>query len=162
VSFALRVQSSHTSGMPPKEVWVKVCVVGCGGGCMGGAWPNSSKRCSRSFCANSCGSRGKELVHVWLHYALFTEVEYPLLRACSSSSALRAAGLHTHVRTHRTSSDPAYLHTYVYLRTFREEEDSFYFRNPGLKRTRDFRATAPLKTATPESGSKRTFGQRLH
>jgi hypothetical protein len=24
-------------------------------------------RCSRSFCANSCGSRGKELVHVWLH-----------------------------------------------------------------------------------------------
>ena len=39
----------------------------------------------------------------------FTEVEYPLLRACSSSSALRAAGLHTHVHTHRTSSDPAYL-----------------------------------------------------
>jgi len=38
-----------------------------------------------------------------------TKVEYPLLRACSSSAALRAAGLHTHVRTHRTSSDPAYL-----------------------------------------------------
>ncbi len=27
-----------------------------------------------------------------------TEVKYPLLRACSSSAALRAAGLHTHVR----------------------------------------------------------------
>ena len=38
-----------------------------------------------------------------------TEVEYPLLRACSSSAAVTAAGLHTHVRTHRTSSDPAYL-----------------------------------------------------
>jgi len=37
-----------------------------------------------------------------------TEVD-PLLRACSSSAALTAAGLHTHVRTHRTSSDPAYL-----------------------------------------------------
>jgi hypothetical protein len=36
-----------------------------------------------------------------------TEVEYPLLRACSSSAVLRAARLHTHVRTHRTSSDPA-------------------------------------------------------
>ena len=44
-----------------------------------------------------------------------TGVKYPLLRACSSSAALRAAGLQTHVRTHRTSSDPAYLHTYVYL-----------------------------------------------
>jgi hypothetical protein len=38
-----------------------------------------------------------------------TEVEYPLLRACSSSTALTAVGLHTHVRTHRTSSDPANL-----------------------------------------------------
>ena len=44
-----------------------------------------------------------------------TGVKYSLLRACSSSAALRDAGLHTHVRTHRTSSDPAYLHTYVYL-----------------------------------------------
>ena len=61
-----------------------------------------------------------------------TEVEYPLLRACSSSAALRAAGLHTHVRTHRTSSDPAYLHTYVYLPMKREEEECCYFRNPGL------------------------------
>ena len=40
---------------------------------------------------------------------VFTEVEYPLLRACSSSTALIAVGLHTHVRTHRTSSDPTYL-----------------------------------------------------
>ena len=38
-----------------------------------------------------------------------TEVKYPLLRACSTSAALMAAGKHTHVRTHRTSSDPAYL-----------------------------------------------------
>jgi hypothetical protein len=38
-----------------------------------------------------------------------TEVKYPLLRACSSSAALLATGLHTHVRTHRTSSDPAHL-----------------------------------------------------
>jgi hypothetical protein len=44
-----------------------------------------------------------------------SEVKYPLLHACSSSAVLTAAGLHTHVRTHRTSSDPAYLHTYVYL-----------------------------------------------
>jgi hypothetical protein len=64
-----------------------------------------------------------------------TEVKYPLLRACSSSAALTAAGLHTHVRTHRTSSDPAYLHTYVYLYMKREEEECCYFRNPGLKRT---------------------------
>ena len=49
-----------------------------------------------------------------------TEVEYPLLRACSSSAALRAAGLHTHVRTHRTSNDPVYLHTYVYCTLKRE------------------------------------------
>jgi hypothetical protein len=53
----------------------------------------------------------------------FTEVKYPLLRACSSSAVLTAAGLHTHVRTHRTSSDPAYLHTYVYLYMKREEEE---------------------------------------
>ena len=39
-----------------------------------------------------------------------------------------------HVRTHRTSSDPAYLHTYVYLYMKREEEECCYFRNPGLKR----------------------------
>ena len=38
-----------------------------------------------------------------------TKVEYPLLRACSSSTSLTAVGLHTHVRTHRTSSDSAYL-----------------------------------------------------
>ena len=66
-----------------------------------------------------------------------TELEYPWLCAWSSSTALRAAGLHTHVRTHRTSSDPADLHTYVYLYMKREEEEccSGYFRNPGLKRT---------------------------
>ncbi len=64
-----------------------------------------------------------------------TEVKYPLVRACSSSAALTAAALHTHVRTHRTSSDPAYLHTYVYLYMNTEEEEYCYFRNPGLKRT---------------------------
>ena len=52
-----------------------------------------------------------------------TEVEYPLLRACSSSAALRAAGLHTHVRTHRTSSDPAYLIKSGLLVHFREERN---------------------------------------
>jgi hypothetical protein len=66
-----------------------------------------------------------------------------------------AAGKHTHVRTHQTSSDPPYLHMYVYLYMKREEEECCYFRNPGLKRTHGFRATAPLKTATPESGSKK-------
>jgi hypothetical protein len=75
-----------------------------------------------------------------------------LLRACSSSAAFRAAGLHTHVRTHRTSSDPAYLHTYVYWYMKGEEGECCYFWNPDLKK--NFRVTASLKTATPESGSK--------
>ena len=44
-------------------------------------------------------------------------------------------GLHTLVRTHRTSIHPAYLHTYVYLYMKREEEECCYFWNPGLKRT---------------------------
>ncbi len=52
-----------------------------------------------------------------------TEVEYPLLRACRSSAALRAAGLHTHVRTHRTSSDPTYLIKSGLLVHFREERN---------------------------------------
>ena len=64
-----------------------------------------------------------------------TEVEYPLLRACSSSEALTATGFHTHARTRRTSSDPAYLHTYVYLYMKRREEECSYFRTRGLKRT---------------------------
>jgi hypothetical protein len=64
-----------------------------------------------------------------------TGVKYPLLRACSTSAALMAAVKHTHVRTHRTSSDPIYLHTYVYLYMKGEEEECCYFRNPGLKRT---------------------------
>jgi hypothetical protein len=76
-----------------------------------------------------------------------TEVEYPLLRACSSSAALTAAGLHTHVRTHRTSSDPAYLYV-TFICTLREEEEGCrYFRNPSLKRT--FGLTVSLKTVTP-------------
>jgi len=72
-----------------------------------------------------------------------TEVYYPLLRACSSSAALTSAGLHTHVRTHRTSSGPAYLHTYVYLYMREEEGGCCYFWNPGLKRT--FGITVSLK-----------------
>jgi hypothetical protein len=64
-----------------------------------------------------------------------TEVKHPLLRACSTSAALMAAGKHTHVRTHRTCSDPIYLHTYVYLYMKREEGEGYYFRTPGLKRT---------------------------
>ena len=50
------------------------------------------------------------------HTGAKTEVKYPLLRACSSSAALRAAGLH------RTSSDPAYLHT-TFIGTFKEKEN---------------------------------------
>ena len=46
--------------------------------------------------------------HVHVH-GVHTEVKYPLLRACSSSAAVTAAGLHTQARTHRTSSDPACL-----------------------------------------------------
>ena len=42
-----------------------------------------------------------------------TEVKYPLLCACSSSAALTAAGLHTHVRTHRTSN--SYISPHVRL-----------------------------------------------
>ena len=42
-----------------------------------------------------------------------TEVEYPFATRMqhigSITAALMAAGKHTHVRTHRTSSDPAYL-----------------------------------------------------
>jgi hypothetical protein len=58
-----------------------------------------------------------------------------LLRACSSSEASTATGLHTLVRTHRTSSDPAYLHTYVYVYMKRREKEYSYFRIPGLQRT---------------------------
>jgi hypothetical protein len=75
-----------------------------------------------------------------------TEVQYPLLRACSTSAALIAAGNHTHVRTHLTSSDPAYLYTYVYL-YMREGEGCGYFRNPALKR--GFRVNGFTKTVTP-------------
>jgi len=93
----------------------------------------------------------------------------PLLRACSSSAALTAAGLHTHVRTHRTSSDPAYLHTYVYLYMKREEEECCYFQTPGLKRVTVLLKTVTLKrigffcfpikhsTHTLESGPKQDF-----
>jgi hypothetical protein len=86
-----------------------------------------------------------------------TEVKYPLLRACSSSAALTAAGLHTHVRSHRTSSDPAYLHTYVYLYMKREEEECCYFRNPGLKR-KNFRVTVSLKPRPRNPGLKGLSG----
>jgi hypothetical protein len=72
----------------------------------------------------------------WPHsLLLLTEVKHPLLRACSTSAALMAAGKHTHARTHRTSRDPIYLHKYVYLYMKREEEECCYFRTPGLKRT---------------------------
>jgi hypothetical protein len=49
---------------------LRLCVLGCGGGCMEVARPSSSTYQGdswRSFCANSYGSGGKELVHVWLH-----------------------------------------------------------------------------------------------
>ena len=85
-----------------------------------------------------------------------TGVKYPLLRACSSSAALTAAGLHTHVRTRRTSSDPAYLHTYIYLYMKREEEECCYFRNPGPKK--DFRVTASLKPRPRNPGLKGLSG----
>jgi hypothetical protein len=79
-------------------------------------------------------SGGSQVDHVPLDVRT-TEVKHPLLRACSTSAALMAAGKHTHVRTHRRSSDPIYLHTYVYLYMKREEEEGCYFRTPGLKRT---------------------------
>ena len=62
----------------------------------------------------SCGNQAKTLKLKALTVSA-PQLINPLLRACSSSAALTAAGLHTHVRTYRTSSDPAYLHTYVYL-----------------------------------------------
>ena len=43
-----------------------------------------------------------------------TEVEHPLLRACSTSAAIIAAGKHTHVRKHRTSSDISTLRLFVH------------------------------------------------
>ena len=76
---------------------------------MGGAWPNSSKRCSRSFCANSCGSRGKELVHVWLHYALFlvsTTGGWTCQELCGHQFS---AHTHARARTHTPTS----THTYT-------------------------------------------------
>ena len=63
---------------------------------------------------------------------------------------------HTHVRTHRTSSDPAYLHTYVYLYMKREEEECYMLLFPESGPKKNFRVTASLKT-TPESGSKKDF-----
>ena len=84
------------------------------------------KPCAADYVPPCKGTYVQKVVELGL---IATEVEYPVLRACSSSAALRAAGLHTHVRTHRTSSDPAYLHTYVYLYMNREEEEGcFYFR----------------------------------
>ena len=63
-----------------------------------------------------------------------TEVEYSLLRACSTSAALMAAGKHTHVRTHRTSSDPAHLRRKVYLYMREEERGILLFPDSGPKK----------------------------
>ncbi len=72
------------------------------------------------------------------HYSAHsTKVEYPLLRACSSSAALRAAGLHTHVRTHRTSSDPAYLIKSGLLVHFRKRGMSLFPKGHGLNKNHD-------------------------
>ena len=60
----------------------------------------------RNVCSERCVELG----------LIATEVQYPLTRACSTSAALVAAGKHTNVRTHRTSSDPAYLSVYLYIR----------------------------------------------
>ena len=54
----------------------------------------------------SCAHGGRRIVEDMCYE--ITGVD-PLLRACSSSTALTVVGLHTHIRTHRTSSDPAYL-----------------------------------------------------
>jgi len=65
-----------------------------------------------------------------------TQVEYPLLRACSTWAAaivprntlsLDSAGKHTHVRTLPTSSHPVYLQVYLHIRE--GEEGCCYFRN---------------------------------
>jgi hypothetical protein len=78
-----------------------------------------------------------------------TGVKYPLLRACSASAALMAAGKHTLVRTHRTSSDPAYLHTYVYCAYMKREEDSFLFPESGPKKNSRFSGNGPTKNRDP-------------
>ena len=96
------------------------------------AAPVSPKPSAADYVPSCKGTYVQKVVELGL---IATEVEYPLLRACSSSAALRAAGLHTHVRTHRTSSDPAYLHTYVYLYMREEERGCGYFWSSGLKRT---------------------------
>ncbi len=66
-----------------------------------------------NFCVLLCGKHTQPHTHTQAdspsNMPASTEIKYPLPRACSSSAASTAAGLHTHVRTHRTSSDPAYL-----------------------------------------------------
>jgi hypothetical protein len=57
----------------------------------------------------------------------------PFLRACSSSAALTATGLHNHVQTHWTSTYPAYLYVTLFVNWEREEE-CCYFQNPRLKK----------------------------
>ncbi len=69
-----------------------------------------------------------------------------MLRACSSSAALTAIGLHTQVRTHRTSSGPAYLHTYVYLYMRRRRRMLLF---PGSWPKKNLRVNGFTKTVTP-------------
>jgi len=55
--------------------------------------------------------------------------------ACSQRASLRRALGSGHFDAFGTASDPAHLHTYVYLYMKRKEEECCYFRTPGLKRT---------------------------
>ena len=82
-----------------------------------------------------------------------TEVKYPLLRACSSSAGLKATGLHTHVRIHRTSSDPAYFERKVYLYMREKKKELFPESGPNT----GFSGNGFTKTVTLESGPKQDF-----
>jgi hypothetical protein len=73
------------------------------------------------------------------HFGTNTEVEYPLLYACSTSAALTAAGKHTHLHHIRRLQRSCISLRYVYLYTEK------------MRRM----------LLVPESGPKRTFGETV-
>ena len=72
-------------------------------------------------------------------------------RACSSSTALTAVGLHTHVRTHRTSASRI-CHKVRFTVYIREERNVAISEGNGLNINHD----PGIWSTTPEFGSKRT------
>ena len=66
-----------------------------------------------------------------------------------SSLTMIPAVLHTHVRTHRTPSDPAYLYvTFIYTLGKKEEKGCCHFWNPGLGLMVSLKPRDPTPTFT--------------